>query len=87
MSDEANVEAAIAKERSLERVALVRVVVWAIMSLVVVPVVFFGFSALWVKLSVFYLVEISHYANGATDFSAWQGARAARRGLENPPPS
>jgi hypothetical protein len=73
------------KVRRLERLHLVRVFFWWGTQIPLVTVAFFFARSFWLQISVLYLVYVSLYANGATDLGAWQGARAERRSIENPP--
>jgi hypothetical protein len=69
--------------------------VWVIMTPVAIAVCIFA-PALWLRISIIYVVVISHYANYATDTGAMAAANAStpdditayaigRAGSEDPP--
>lgn len=58
----------------LRRFAFGRMCFWGA-QLLAVPFVFALARHWWLQISVLYLVEVSLYANMATDYTAWQAAR------------
>ena len=68
-----------ARRAKLEgRLHLVLAGVWLVLA---VP------TLLWWRDSILWVLMISLYANIASHWGAYQGARAARVGAENPPPT
>jgi hypothetical protein len=58
------------------RFHLIFTYIWLI-NLVIVPFVFFLASTVWAKYSLFYVLEVSLYANFATDYDGVSSSEAS----------